>query len=155
MKKRFLGVTLLICLLITSLSPLLAQKGKTKPGAATPATAAKAAFDESLYNSMEWRNIGPWRGGRSAAVTGVPGKPNLFYFGSTGGGVWRTSDGGNTWENISTAFLADPSAPWRCLNTTTTSFTWAAAKKPCAAMCRTATACGNRKTPAKPGKTRD
>jgi photosystem II stability/assembly factor-like uncharacterized protein len=105
MKKRFLGVTLLICLLITSLSPLLAQKGKTKPGAATPATAAKAAFDESLYNSMEWRNIGPWRGGRSAAVTGVPGKPNLFYFGSTGGGVWRTSDGGNTWQNISDGFF--------------------------------------------------
>jgi len=105
MKKRFLGVTLLICLLSTSLPPLLAQKGKTKPGAATPATAAKAAFDESLYNSMEWRNIGPWRGGRSAAVTGVPGKPNLFYFGSTGGGVWRTSDGGNTWQNISDGFF--------------------------------------------------
>lgn len=54
---------------------------------------------------MEWRNIGPFRGGRSAAVTGVPGKPNLFYFGSTGGGVWRTTDAGNTWENISDGFF--------------------------------------------------
>ena len=50
---------------------------------------------------LEWRNIGPFRGGRSAAVTGVPGKPNLFYFGGTGGGVWRTQDGGRTWDCIS------------------------------------------------------
>ncbi len=55
--------------------------------------------------SLTWRNIGPFRGGRSCAVTGVPGKPNLFYFGSTGGGVWRTIDAGNTWENISDGFF--------------------------------------------------
>ena len=58
-------------------------------------------FPEELYNALEWRSIGPYRGGRSAAVTGVPGKPNLFYFGGTGGGVWRTHDGGSNWENIS------------------------------------------------------
>ena len=70
-------------------------------------TSAKAtlSFDEKLYNALEWRNIGPFRGGRSAAVTGVSGKPNLFYFGSTGGGVWRTTDAGNTWENISDGFF--------------------------------------------------
>ncbi|MDP4709872.1 MAG: hypothetical protein NWS63_01635, partial [Saprospiraceae bacterium] len=51
-------------------------------------------YDESLYNSLQWRSIGPFRGGRSAAVTGVPGKPNLFYMGATGGGVWKTEDGG-------------------------------------------------------------
>jgi photosystem II stability/assembly factor-like uncharacterized protein len=54
---------------------------------------------------MEWRNIGAFRGGRSAAVTGVPGKPNLYYMGATGGGVWRTTDAGNTWENISDGFF--------------------------------------------------
>jgi photosystem II stability/assembly factor-like uncharacterized protein len=54
---------------------------------------------------MRWRNIGPFRGGRSAAVTGVPGKPNLFYMGATGGGVWRTKDGGRSWENISDGFF--------------------------------------------------
>lgn len=54
---------------------------------------------------LEWRNIGPFRGGRSCAVTGVPGKPNLFYFGSTGGGVWKTTDGGRTWSNISDGFF--------------------------------------------------
>jgi len=67
--------------------------------------AEKAGFDEQLYNSLQWRSIGPFRGGRSAAVTGVPGKPNLFYFGSTGGGVWRTKDGGQTWENISDGYF--------------------------------------------------
>ncbi len=63
------------------------------------------SYDTSLYNALEWRSIGPYRGGRSATVTGVPGKPNLFYFGSTGGGVWRTRDAGNTWENISDGYF--------------------------------------------------
>jgi photosystem II stability/assembly factor-like uncharacterized protein len=62
-------------------------------------------FDEKLYKGMEWRSIGPFRGGRSAAVTGVPGKPNLFYMGATGGGVWRTKDAGNTWSNLSDGFF--------------------------------------------------
>ncbi|MEL6122494.1 MAG: glycosyl hydrolase [Bacteroidota bacterium] len=60
---------------------------------------------EKYYNSLEWRSIGPFRGGRSCAVTGVPGKPNLFYFGATGGGVWKTLDGGRSWENISDGFF--------------------------------------------------
>ncbi|MBS1558072.1 MAG: glycosyl hydrolase [Bacteroidetes bacterium] len=62
-------------------------------------------YDEKLYAALEWRSIGPYRGGRADAVTGVPGKPNLFYFGSTGGGVWRTTDAGNTWSNISDGFF--------------------------------------------------
>ncbi|HEY0652445.1 MAG TPA: glycosyl hydrolase [Chryseosolibacter sp.] len=68
-------------------------------------TSSPPSIDAKLYNGMEWRNIGPFRGGRSAAVTGVPGKPNLYYFGSVGGGVWRTTDAGNTWENISDGFF--------------------------------------------------
>ncbi len=62
-------------------------------------------YDESLYDAMEYRLLGPFRGGRSAAVTGVPNKPNLFYFGATGGGVWKTEDGGRAWENISDGFF--------------------------------------------------
>ncbi len=62
-------------------------------------------YDEKWYNSLEWRNIGPFRGGRSCAVAGVPEKPNLFYFGATGGGVWKTKDGGRNWENISDGFF--------------------------------------------------
>ncbi|MGB5982530.1 MAG: glycosyl hydrolase [Nonlabens sp.] len=61
--------------------------------------------EAKFYESQEFRLLGPFRGGRSAAVTGVPGKPNLFYFGSTGGGVWRTTDGGRTWENISDGYF--------------------------------------------------
>ncbi|WP_194851009.1 WD40/YVTN/BNR-like repeat-containing protein [Nonlabens antarcticus] len=60
---------------------------------------------EKYYESQEFRLLGPFRGGRSATVTGVPGKPNLFYFGSTGGGVWKTMDGGRTWSNISDGFF--------------------------------------------------
>ncbi|GGD48899.1 VPS10 domain-containing protein [Muriicola marianensis] len=62
-------------------------------------------YPETLYSSLEYRLVGPFRGGRSAAVTGVPGQPNLFYFGATGGGVWKTTDGGRTWENISDGFF--------------------------------------------------
>src|SRR5688572_14720542 len=71
----------------------------------TASAKPSVTYDEKLYGGLEWRNIGPFRGGRSAAVTGVPGKPTLFYFGSVGGGVWRTQDGGSTWENISDGFF--------------------------------------------------
>jgi photosystem II stability/assembly factor-like uncharacterized protein len=62
-------------------------------------------YDSSLFDALEYRQLGPFRGGRSAAVTGVPNKPNLFYCGATGGGVWKTEDGGRTWENISDGFF--------------------------------------------------
>ena len=62
-------------------------------------------FDESLYKTLKYRCIGPFRGGRSAAVTGVPGDPMTYYFGGTGGGVWKTTDGGQTWNNISDGFF--------------------------------------------------
>ena len=88
------------------LSLLLISAGAwaQKKGAAAPAKAA-TGYDESLYNAIEWRSIGPYRGGRSAAVTGVPGKPNLFYFGGSGGGVWQTTDAGNSWTNISDGYF--------------------------------------------------
>ena len=62
-------------------------------------------FDQKNFGAMRYRLVGPFRGGRCATVTGVPGKPLLFYFGSTGGGVWRTTDGGGIWENISDGFF--------------------------------------------------
>ena len=60
---------------------------------------------ESDYDVLNYRLLGPFRGGRSAAVTGVPSQPNLFYFGSTGGGIWKTINGGRAWENISDGFF--------------------------------------------------
>jgi photosystem II stability/assembly factor-like uncharacterized protein len=66
--------------------------------------AASAAFSqgipESLYQGMQWRNIGPFRGGRSDAVAGVQQNPHLYYFGGVGGGLWKTEDSGITWTNI-------------------------------------------------------
>ena len=54
-----------------------------------------------LLKALQYRSIGPYRGGRSAAVTGVPSQPFVFYYGSTGGGVWKTTDGGINWESVS------------------------------------------------------
>ena len=65
----------------------------------------KITYPESTYESIKYRSLGPHRGGRSAAVTGVPGNPNLFYFGATGGGVWKTEDGGQSYENISDGYF--------------------------------------------------
>jgi hypothetical protein len=53
----------------------------------TPARAAAQQVDPSLFSGLRWREIGPFRGGRAVAATGVPGQPNHFYFGSVGGGV--------------------------------------------------------------------
>ena len=63
------------------------------------------SFPEDAYASLEYRSIGPHRGGRSSAVTGVIGKPDLYYFGGAGGGVWKTKDGGKTYENISDGYF--------------------------------------------------
>lgn len=81
------------------------QKKQNAPTQAKPAPTAPK-FDEKWYKDvLQWREIGPFRGGRCAAVTGVPGQPKLFYMGATGGGVWRTKDAGVTWENISDGFF--------------------------------------------------
>jgi hypothetical protein len=61
------------------------------------------------WDSLAWRNIGPHRGGRVVAVAGHPEDPMVFYFGSTGGGVWRTTNGGATWVNISDGFFRSAS----------------------------------------------
>src|SRR6476646_3245894 len=57
-------------------------------------------LDSNLYNGLRWRMIGPHRGGRSIAVSGVEGQPNVYYFGAVGGGVWKSTNGGVTWEPI-------------------------------------------------------
>jgi len=57
-------------------------------------------YDPSLYDAMEYRMIGPYRGGRVTAVDGIPGQEETFLMGSTGGGVWETTDAGETWTNL-------------------------------------------------------
>ena len=84
---------------------LLLLPNATEAQRRSKSNSVTVSYPEELYSSLEYRGIGPYRGGRSAAVTGVPGEPNLFYFGATGGGVWKTLDGGRTWENISDGYF--------------------------------------------------
>jgi photosystem II stability/assembly factor-like uncharacterized protein/chaperonin cofactor prefoldin len=89
-----------LILLLLLASPVWAQK---KP-AAQP-SAETLSFDQSLYSGIRWRELGPFRGGRSCTVTGVRGNPNVYYFGGVGGGVWKSEDAGQTWFNISDKYF--------------------------------------------------
>ncbi len=97
MKTSFLRVGMLLLATVLFTSPIYSQRKKKNQSA--------PEYPEELYSSLEYRLIGPFRGGRSGTVAGVPGQPDLYYFGATGGGVWRTTDGGITWENISDGFF--------------------------------------------------
>lgn len=68
---------------------------------AAPAEDVKPKYDPALYKALEYRCIGPYRGGRSVAVAGHPDQPYTYYHGATGGGMWKTVDGGITWVPIS------------------------------------------------------
>src|ERR1700752_3856574 len=57
-------------------------------------------YDQKLFSEMRWRCIGPFRGGRTVAITGVPQQPNVFYIAAVNGGVWKTTDNGTTWAPI-------------------------------------------------------
>jgi len=87
-----------ICLLIL---PVTVNSQKRKKKIQKPVI----AITDSLYHGLKWRNIGPFRGGRSVTSTGVIGKPHTYYMGSTGGGVFKTTDDGITWKNISDGFF--------------------------------------------------
>lgn len=67
---------------------------------ATASPQATPTFDQNIFSSLKWRSIGPFRGGRALAVTGVRGQADVYYFGSVGGGVWKTNDAGRTWRPI-------------------------------------------------------
>jgi photosystem II stability/assembly factor-like uncharacterized protein len=86
----------LLCLVLTltlSTVAVYAQRPQSSP------SPAPKEFD--LLKPLQYRSIGPYRGGRSAAVTGVASQPFVFYYGATGGGVWKSTDGGVNWESVS------------------------------------------------------
>lgn len=81
-------------------------------GLAMPALAQPAApaMDSRLFSSLSWRNVGPNRGGRSIAVAGTSARTLEYYFGATGGGVWKTTDAGVTWAPVGDGQFATSSA---------------------------------------------
>ena len=94
---RHLLLLLFIVFLLPSQEGMAQRKKKKK--------AATQHYSESLYNSIQWRLVGPFRGGRAGTVSGVSGNPNLYYMGTAGGGVWKTTDAGNSWSCISDGYF--------------------------------------------------
>ena len=90
--------SLILCILLIPIS-ITAQKRKKKN------SNPEIILSDSLFHGQKWRNIGPFRGGRSVTSTGVINQPQTYYMGSTGGGVYKTTDAGITWENISDGFF--------------------------------------------------
>src|SRR6195256_32905 len=67
---------------------------------ADPSPAPAAGIDEKLFRGMQWRQVGPFRGGRALAIEGVPNEPGVYYFGAVAGGIWKTTDGGANWAPL-------------------------------------------------------
>lgn len=86
---------------IFSFSCLIGASQKKK----SISTSTPENVDSILLSKVKYRLVGPWRGGRSAAVAGSYKNKNTFYFGATGGGVWKTTDGGSNWKNISDKYF--------------------------------------------------
>ena len=71
-----------------------------QPAAKTESDEKEKNQGDPQFRGMKYRNIGPFRGGRSLTAAGIPGDPMTYYFGATGGGVWKSTDGANTWSPI-------------------------------------------------------
>jgi photosystem II stability/assembly factor-like uncharacterized protein len=99
MRKLFLFVAAVCCI-----SAGYAQKKNEKPVALKPAP-AEVADPEVALQALNFRSIGPFRGGRSVTACGVKSNPLVYYMGTTGGGVWKTENAGQTWFNISDGFF--------------------------------------------------
>ena len=76
----------------------VASAAAPAPAASAPAAAVHPTVNPSLFQALQWRGIGPYRGGRALVVAGIPGESSTFYFGAVAGGVWKTTDRGGTWE---------------------------------------------------------
>ena len=77
---------------------LLAETTADTAALANGILPSRAAIDPDAFSGLQWRMLGPFRGGRCAAASGVPGRPNEFYFGAVNGGVWKTIDAGRVWD---------------------------------------------------------
>jgi photosystem II stability/assembly factor-like uncharacterized protein len=95
------------CASLFALAVTVASIERAPAAYAQPQTAARpaAGVDPALFSGLRWRSVGPARGGRSIAVGGSAARPLEYYFGATGGGVWKTTDGGLTWRPVADRFL--------------------------------------------------
>ena len=89
-------------LVVLSSTLALAAIAASGPGdlSANPPRWTASPVDTTIWKSYRWRSVGPDRGGRSIAISGVKGQPKVGYFGATGGGLWKTTDGGETWAPV-------------------------------------------------------
>lgn len=101
MTKRILLFTLFLASFFTT----EAQRNKNTQPTSTPAAITSTPDLNTFYKPVKWRSIGPFRGGRSVAASGVVGDMTTYYMGTTGGGVWKTDDLGVTWKNISDGYF--------------------------------------------------
>ncbi len=96
MRRFFVSLVAAGAAVFSGAMPLPAQRAPAAPAAPL----RPVVLDSTLLSGYRWRNIGPDRGGRSIAVTGVRGRPDEAYFGAVGGGLWKTTDGGDTWAPV-------------------------------------------------------
>jgi len=94
-----------ILLVFLSLCSFVSVEAQKKKAVETKAVTSSSVYDETLLKNVNYRLLGPFRGGRSAAVSGSYKQKNIFYFGATGGGVWKTTDAGSNWKNVSDKFF--------------------------------------------------
>ena len=100
------NILLPVCVLLFSITLFAQKKNTNKPGAAvTDAAIAQPGWLNDSINVLKWRNIGPFRGGRSVTSCGVINDPQVYYMGTTSGGLWKTENAGWTWFNISDGFF--------------------------------------------------
>lgn len=96
--RKLSSFLLAMCLGFMPMAIAQKSKPKTDPQPA-------ASFDAANFKGLKWRNIGPFRGGRANAISGIPQDDNVYYVGYTGGGIAKTDDAGITWKNISDGFF--------------------------------------------------
>jgi photosystem II stability/assembly factor-like uncharacterized protein len=116
-RRNFLSLAGKAGLALSILDPALARAERAMAGASAPTSAnladgilhehaassaamMRAPVAPTLFSGLKWRDLGPTRGGRVASATGVPGRPNEFYFGSVNGGVWKSIDAGRVWTPV-------------------------------------------------------
>jgi len=100
MIRLFTVVLVMASVLLAQARSERERKTSEQPAPAQNAATASPSNEDPLFKGMKYRAIGPFRGGRSLTASGIAGDPTTYYFGATGGGVWKTTDGAVTWKSV-------------------------------------------------------